>query len=148
MSQEIVPFWQQGYDSLARLLSFYQNRPGVEIEIYGINDDRSGITVGIRTPFLSDRRGLDSHYSNLYIAPGFSDEIPQDFLDLVKPGTLDIYPENFQRYVANHLDKIKEALGLPELTEDEALDALVPNGNFQKWQEECSKWRVQTTPLD
>jgi len=144
----IIPSWQPGYGSLNSLLSVIQGKNvGAEVVIYGLSKDGEGISVGIRTPFLFDRRvisgELDDNYPHLSIGSSITDGFPPEFLDLVKPRTEKFYPENFQAYVARYLDKIREALGLPDLTQEEALDALVPSGDFQNWQEQCSEWRRQ-----
>jgi len=144
-SETLIPFWHPGYNSLISLINDVQDgNTGAVVDIQGIDPNEKEIYVAIKTPFMFDRRKLrnitTTIYPHIQDYPYISDGFPQDFVNLVNPKTQIHEPENFQIYVTKYIEKIREDLKQPNLTQQEALDALVPNGDFNDWETQCKLW--------
>lgn len=116
------------------------------LEVHGllmIDPKRKAHAIDISRPFMFDCRALPKKYEGLTVKARISGQLPEEFQ--VDRSREDWHkfdyiwaPERFEKFVDRSLDLIRENLQLPEMTREEALDALC-FGNFEDHVTRCQQ---------
>lgn len=104
--------------------------------------DPPQIEVEIRHPFIFDVRRIPKEFNGIKVVEEligkYPDEFPSEFASL---SFEDWYsPEWYVKFVDNNLDLISKKIKIPNLTREDALDALT--GDFKKHVNSCIKMRI------
>lgn len=116
------------------------------LEVHGLlvtDPKRKSHAIDISRPFLFDCRALPKKYEGLTVKARISGELPLEFqVDRTNADWHKVdyiwAPERFEAYVDRCLEHIRVKLGFPEMTRQEALDALC-FGNFEEHCARCSQ---------
>lgn len=96
------------------------------------------LRITVKTPFVFDRRLLPTMFHGIEVLNVTIGKSPSEFPEPLTDVPLEEYynPERYVRFVKRSLPEIRKKLKTPDLSEEDALDALT--GNFNKHIDWCN----------
>lgn len=101
----------------------------------------TSLSITVFHPFIFDNRLVPSSYKGIEVQNVTIGKYPKEFPDFEKrmmPLYIAFNPQYYINFVYNNINLLKTKLNNPNLSKQEALDALT--GNFKKHIEDCMKW--------
>ena len=109
-----------------------------ETKIY----DPPKILIEVLHPFIFDVRLIPKEFNGIEVVERIADNYPKDFPSIYSKSTFEDWysPEWYVKFVDKNLELISNKIKIPNLTREEALDALT--GDFKKHVNSCIKMRI------
>ncbi len=100
------------------------------------------LQITVQHPFIFDNRLIPDSFDGIEVINMMVGSFPKEFPSEKDPLPLDeLYsPKNYETFVDNNLDLIRQTLNSFNMTDREALDALT--GDFNKHKNRCKELRI------
>jgi hypothetical protein len=111
------------------------------LRISGLGQLLDDYVISVSTPLIFDHRKLPKKFMGLDVRNGCS-ELPKEFENIDNKTQYIWAYQRFELCVDNNLELIRDKLESPNMSREEALDAIC-FGDFLKHKEHCIKWEKE-----
>jgi hypothetical protein len=133
------PYGGQGFGLVEEITSDFRAKYGhlPDLQITGPGVYHGGQwVIGLRVPFVFDRRALPSSHLGIMVHASFKGELPREFAEGTRQHEYVWAPPHYEAFVDRAADEIRAQLGSADLSRDDMLSALV-GMPFSQFVEHC-----------
>jgi hypothetical protein len=122
------PYGGEGFGLVEEITSDFRAKYG---HLRGLHIEGPGVyhggqwVIGLRVPFVFDRRALPAAHLGIMVHASFTGELPREFADGTRQHSYVWAPPHYEAFVDRAAGEIRAQLGIADMSRDDMLSALV-----------------------